>query len=65
MFNIRFVTQYEQTAATLDILYSWYSEKIGCQSNEHILNQVTCLVNEPSVGPILKVNNTLENQTII
>lgn len=26
MFNLRFVTQYEQTAATLDILYSWYSE---------------------------------------
>lgn len=27
MFNIRFVTQYKQTVATLDILYSWYSEK--------------------------------------
>lgn len=40
MFNIRFVTQYKQTVATLDILYSWYSEKkTGCQANEPILNQ--------------------------
>lgn len=37
MFNLRFVTQYEQTAATLDILYSLGILKtIGCQSNKHI-----------------------------
>ena len=50
MFNVRFVTQYKQTAATLDILYSWYSEKkLGVNRNKTHYTRVACFVNETSV----------------